>query len=167
MTFQIHPHPELGSEREYLTSCAGRTIELGIQLGRTLEAPLVLLLSGPLGVGKTVLVRGLVQGLGLSDREHIRSPTYTLVNTYQGRCLIHHLDLYRLESLEDFQSIGLFDYVADQAVTLIEWGERVKPWIPEGLEIIFEDLGEDERRILLRSFQCDEQEPTPQINNEP
>jgi tRNA threonylcarbamoyladenosine biosynthesis protein TsaE len=132
---------------------ADDTLGLGIALAEQVKPPLFILLSGDLGMGKTVLVRGLARGLGVPQEEHIGSPSFTLVNSYRGTaCLLHHVDLYRLETLEEFNSIGLFDLMEDNAIVCIEWGEKVRNWISMGLEIRIEDLGGEERRLSCRRF---------------
>lgn len=142
----------VGREQVFISKSPEQTLSLGRCWGLTLLPPLVILLSGELGVGKTVLVRGLVVGLGIPEDEHISSPSFTLVNSYRGRCPVHHVDLYRLESLQDFNSIGLFELMEGETVTLIEWGERARPWIANGLEVEIEDLGQERRRLRCRFF---------------
>jgi tRNA threonylcarbamoyladenosine biosynthesis protein TsaE len=132
---------------------ADDTLGLGIALAGQVNPPLNILLSGDLGMGKTVLVRGLARGLGVPEEEQIGSPSFTLVNSYQGAaCCLHHVDLYRLETLEEFNSIGLFDLMEDNAIVCIEWGEKVRNWISQGLEIRIEDLGGEERRLFCQRF---------------
>lgn len=103
-----------------------------LQLGRSLAAQLrpgdVLLLSGELGAGKTVFARGVAEGLGVT--EPVVSPTFTLLNCYQGRIPLHHFDLYRLRDADDFLGAGLDEYVGGDAVALIEWPERCCEALP-------------------------------------
>jgi tRNA threonylcarbamoyladenosine biosynthesis protein TsaE len=141
-----------GIERRFISESPEQTRALGQCWGRDLQPPLAVLLSGVLGAGKTVLARGLVQGLGVPEEEHISSPTFTLVNSYRGRCAIHHVDLYRLSSLDDFYSTGLFELFERPGVTIIEWGERIRPWIVAGLEIRIEELSYNRRSIQGRFF---------------
>ena len=129
------------------------TFCFGNSLARQIKPPLFILLSGDLGMGKTLLVRGLARGLGVPEETQIGSPSFTLVNSYQGSsCLLHHVDLYRLETLEEFHGIGLFDLVEENAIVCIEWGEKVRPWIFQGLEVKIEDLGGKERLVRWRYF---------------
>lgn len=137
------------SDGQWTTGSEEATIEVGRRIGRQLDAPAVLLLEGPLGAGKTVLARGLAAGLGVADVDEVHSPTFTLVNQYQGRHRIYHLDLYRLEHSRDFQSIGIDEILGASAVVLIEWGDKLQP-VPAGaLQVRIEDLGGDGRRITL------------------
>ena len=144
-----HPEPQA-----VLTSrSAEETLRLGSELAGRVRPPLIILLSGDLGMGKTVWVRGLGRGLGIPEEERIGSPSFTLVNSYQGTaCRLHHVDLYRLDTLEEFQGIGLFDLMEEDAIVCIEWGEKARPWISEGLEVKIEDLGGEARRLIYRSF---------------
>ena len=85
----------------------------------------IVLLFGDLGAGKTTLTQGICQGLGLNKGEYIRSPTFTLVNLYQGRIPINHIDLYRLESFAEIEALGLEEYLFSNSVSLIEWSEKL------------------------------------------
>jgi len=128
------------------------TAALGGRWGREAVCGLVIALRGDLGAGKTQLVRGLAQGLGITARVH--SPTFTLVNEYNGgRLRLFHLDLYRLETPEQIRSAGLDDYLHPDGVAVIEWAER---WPDCGLRpardgllrrVLIEITGDHERRI--------------------
>ena len=100
------------------------TESLGERWGREAQCGLVIALSGDLGAGKTQLVRGFARGLGITSRVH--SPTFTLVNEYGGgRLCLFHLDLYRLETLEQLRSAGIGEFLKPDGVTIIEWAERI------------------------------------------
>ncbi len=124
------------------------THAVGMALARSFAGAVFVSLEGPLGSGKTVLVRGVCEGLGV--RGPITSPTYTLQNEYQGtdgRRVIH-MDCFRLEGASDFEALGLEDRLGDDAVVLIEWGEKVLDALPpETLRIRLEAPDEMERRI--------------------
>src|SRR6516164_7911193 len=106
---------------------AAETESLGEQWGHEAKSGLVIALSGDLGAGKTQLVKGIARGLGISTRVH--SPTFTLVNIYTGvRLTLYHLDLYRLETLEQILSAGLEEYLKPDGVAVVEWAER---WFDE------------------------------------
>jgi tRNA threonylcarbamoyladenosine biosynthesis protein TsaE len=117
--------------------------ELGAELARLLKPPHVVTLSGPLGAGKTELVRACLRGLGHGGA--VRSPTYTLVETYPlAGCTVHHLDLYRLGDPEELELIGVRDLATADAVWLIEWPDRGGDRLPEAdwaLEIAYADVG--------------------------
>ncbi len=102
------------------------TFLLGRKIAQQLQPPRVVLLYGELGAGKTVLVRGLADGLGVNDPGLVHSPSYTLVNEYPGPTgTLYHLDFYRLDSLQDLYSIGLEEILASPAIVIIEWAEKL------------------------------------------
>lgn len=107
-------------------------------------------LVGDLGAGKTAFVQGLGRALGIG--EHITSPTFTLAREYAGRLPMHHLDVYRIEQLEEVRDLALPELLDGRAVTCIEWGDNIAPALPNDyLEISF-DYGEadDDRFVRLR-----------------
>jgi tRNA threonylcarbamoyladenosine biosynthesis protein TsaE len=123
------------------------TQRIGMEIGRRISVPGVILLRGALGTGKTTLTRGIAQGLGLPDAGLVSSPSFTLVNIYHGSCPIYHVDLYRLEGARDIYSIGLDDFLGREGVTVIEWSERLSIPLDQATEIEIEDAGDD-RRVL-------------------
>ena len=138
---------ELTSRSPEETFDAGRRAGLGLRGGETL------LLSGPLGAGKTVFVKGLAEGLGL-DPSEVSSPSFTLVNSYaEGRLALHHIDLYRLaEGASSAHAVDLEELLTDErAVVVIEWAERMGryPLPPPVWRIRIEGDGEEPRRIKV------------------
>lgn len=111
---------------EFTSASPETTYEYGRQLGEQLEGGEILLLSGPLGAGKTLLVKGVCAALGIEDDE-VTSPSFTLVNPYRGRLQLYHLDLYRLdEGASAAHAVDLDDLLADEkSVIMIEWAERM------------------------------------------
>jgi tRNA threonylcarbamoyladenosine biosynthesis protein TsaE len=126
------------------------TQKIGFEIGQTLPIPGVVLLRGALGMGKTTLTRGIARGLGMDDPNLVSSPSFTLVNVYQGRCPIYHVDLYRLDGVKDLYSIGLDDFLGKEGVTIIEWSERLAFGLPLAIEIEIEDAGDDKRVLHIR-----------------
>jgi tRNA threonylcarbamoyladenosine biosynthesis protein TsaE len=102
---------------------AEHTRRLGVRLGKLLQGGEIIGLVGELGTGKTCFVRGLTEGLEVSRKTWIRSPTFTLVNEYQGRLPIYHIDLYRIESTVELEELNLREYLYSNGVSLIEWFE--------------------------------------------
>lgn len=135
------------------TNQAAETLVLGRRLGGCLGAGDVVALVGPLGAGKTCLVKGLVAGLGLKDTRRVVSPTYLMVKEYQARLHVYHVDAYRLGGAVDLLDLGFQEMCAGGGVVLIEWADRVSAAIPEDhLRITLEPVGETRRRIFLEAL---------------
>ena len=132
--------------RLFTTHSESETTAVGRDLGATLDAESVVLLYGDLGAGKTAFVRGLASGLDI-DPDEVSSPTFTLVQEYQGRVPLIHVDLYRLASGE-VDDLGL-DAQAAQGILAIEWAERMPRPDPGAIEVRLEHAGEDQRRIVI------------------
>ena len=134
----------------FRTSSAADTERLGSQLASVLQPGDTVLLAGDLGAGKTTLTRGLAAALGVN--EPVTSPTFTLVRTYEGRLPLVHVDVYRLESSQEFVDLGVSELQSDDGVAVIEWGDAVEPALgADFLELAIEyGDGDDERRIAAR-----------------
>jgi tRNA threonylcarbamoyladenosine biosynthesis protein TsaE len=112
-------------EREFVTHSAEETIALGREIAAAVKAPALILLSGDLGAGKTTLTKGIASGLGAAKEEDVTSPTFTLVHKYEGATRAYHVDLYRIGDTHDFDTLGLEDVFAENAIVMIEWPERM------------------------------------------
>lgn len=135
---------------ELVTHSAEETTNWGRQLAVKLKAPVLVLLSGDLGSGKTTLTKGIVAGLGAASEDEVTSPTFTLVHTYGKASKVCHADLYRIDSFHDFETLGLEDVFAQPAIVILEWSERFPlnvGW-PE-VRIRLEHLGGESRRISV------------------
>ena len=123
------------------------TLRFGERLGRELQRGDVVALSGELGAGKTALVKGIARGLGIT--QEVTSPTFTLVHEYSGgRLPLYHIDLYRLDGLEQALAIGIEEYLDGPGVTAIEWSEKIDSLVPaRARRIRITALGENARRI--------------------
>ena len=125
-----------------VSSSPAVTIKLGKKIGNLLEKGTVIALVGELGCGKTLLTRGICEGLGVPLRQ-VNSPTFVLVNEYQGRLPVFHLDMYQLRTESDAVELGITDYLsrAEAGVMIIEWAEKIIPILPDDLLYInFETL---------------------------
>lgn len=110
--------------QEFITNSSEETIAKGREIAGRLRPPVLVLLSGDLGSGKTTLSKGIISGLGAAREEDVTSPTFTLVHVFQNHCKVYHVDLYRVENFHDLESLGLEDALSEQAVVIIEWSER-------------------------------------------
>jgi tRNA threonylcarbamoyladenosine biosynthesis protein TsaE len=135
---------------EVITSSPAETQFLGIRLAEWMPIPGVILLQGALGTGKTTLTRGIAQGLGLNDPSLVSSPSFALVNIYEGRCHIYHVDLYRLSGDRELYTTGIGDFLDVDGVTIVEWGDRLLFPVEAALKVELKDGGDDSRifRIL-------------------
>ena len=141
---------------EKKTKSAEETKEFGRSLSERLKPGSVLALIGPLGSGKTVLAQGICSGLKVTQA--VTSPTFVIINEYPGRLndfpiWIYHFDLYRLENPEEFAKLGYEEYFYGKGITLIEWAEKVTPFLPEKRwEISLKILSETEREIRVEQL---------------
>ena len=131
-----------------ITSSPRETEAAGEALGRRIPDGTVLAMYGDLGAGKTALVRGLARGMGIDAR--ISSPTFTIVNEYQGARTLIHFDMYRLQSAEELFDIGWEDYSARGAVCAVEWSENVEEaFFGDEWKLTIEKLSDTDRRITI------------------
>jgi len=136
---------------ELLTRSAEETIAFGRKLATDLSPPLIVLLRGDLGAGKTTLVKGIAEGFGAARADDVTSPTFTLVHEYRAPDItLYHVDLYRIDTQRELETLGLDDLLAPNCILLIEWGEKFPRLQREqNLEIALERVAETERRIVL------------------
>jgi len=128
---------------KYISNSENETLCIARDLGKTLNAGDIVALSGELGAGKTVFVRGICEALGLHD---VHSPTFTLVNEYDGQIPVYHFDAYRLES-NDWDSLGFDEYIYSHGISLIEWSERIS--LPECITVKIKGSGNQPREISI------------------
>lgn len=133
---------------EVITHSAEETVAWGRAFAETLKAPVLVLLSGELGSGKTTLTKGIVAGLKAAKEDEVTSPTYTLLHEYGEGGNVYHADLYRVESFHDFETLGLEDVFAKPAIVILEWSEKfpLKIEWPQ-VRVQLEHLGGDARKI--------------------
>ncbi len=130
---------------ERLSCSANQSLKLGKIIAAHLKPGDIILLSGPLGAGKTVLAKGIASGLGINKNDVV-SPTFVLLRLYQGKYLLQHFDFYRIKGLQDVLGLGIQEYLFSDAVTLVEWPERLKFLLPkEYLMIKLIPKGENQR----------------------
>jgi tRNA threonylcarbamoyladenosine biosynthesis protein TsaE len=136
--------------REIITKSAEETIAFGRSLAELLAPPKLVLLRGDLGAGKTTLVKGIAAAFEAAAEEDVTSPTFTLVHEYRGpQANLFHIDLYRVDTPRELETLGLDDLRDGNSILLIEWGEKF-PGLQWDVEIALEREGENARRIKVR-----------------
>lgn len=139
----------------FKTAGMEETMRFGKKLGMLLSPGDVVALVGELGAGKTTLVRGIVQGLGVTDRRAVKSPTFSLVHTYEGRMPVYHFDAYRLEDTQEMLDIGSDEMISGDGVAIVEWADKVSGCLPkEYLQITLTAVSAHERKIELWCYGC-------------
>ena len=136
---------------DIVTRSPEETLAFGRRLAAELRPPRWVLLQGELGSGKTTLAKGIVCGLGAAQPDEVTSPSFTLVHEYGNDNRVYHVDLYRIEDVSELATLGLEDLLAQQATTIVEWGERLGGdlSVPR-LMIQMEYLSYEERRIRVK-----------------
>ena len=138
-------------EKVFRTESPQETQTLGEKLGKTLNSGDVIALIGDLGTGKTCLTQGIARGVGIAPGEVVSSPSYILINEYNGKIPIYHIDLYRLETAAEIAELGLSEYVEGDGICIIEWAERMGDRLPNTcikIHITWED--ENTRSIKIQ-----------------
>src|SRR5271154_5468891 len=138
------------SPQIFVSHSAEETIAKGREIAAALRPPVMVMLSGELGSGKTTLTKGIISGLGAAREEDVTSPTFTLVHVFHNHCKVYHTDLYRVEGFHDLESLGLEDALTENAIMIVEWSERFSlqtDW--HRVEISLEHAGGDSRRIVV------------------
>ena len=144
-----------GRTYEFTTQSGADTIAVGRKLADLLKPPQLLLLGGDLGTGKTTLVKGIAQALDAADPDEVTSPTFTLIHEYDGTrkgkpIKLFHLDVYRLESERQLETLGLDDLLTPDALMLVEWGDKFKSIRKRATgEIVIASEGGDARKITV------------------
>ncbi|MDO9542084.1 MAG: tRNA (adenosine(37)-N6)-threonylcarbamoyltransferase complex ATPase subunit type 1 TsaE [Kiritimatiellia bacterium] len=134
--------------QEIITQSPEETQKIAAGLADQLRPASVLALHGELGSGKTCFVQGLAKALGV--REIVNSPTFAIINEYQGRCPLYHLDLYRVKSAAEAEALGLCDILEVKGISAIEWPEKISSLLPkDALHIYFEFVDANRRRIAI------------------
>lgn len=144
-----------GRKHEFTTHSGADTVDVGRKLVRLLTPPQLLLLKGDLGTGKTTLVKGIAQALDAAEPDEVTSPTFTLLHEYDGSLdgrpiKLYHIDVYRLESERQLETLGLDELLTPDALVLVEWGEKFKSIRKKATgEIDIASVSGDDRRITV------------------
>ncbi|MDK2902380.1 MAG: tRNA threonylcarbamoyladenosine biosynthesis protein TsaE [Clostridiales bacterium] len=131
----------------FITKCAKETFALGKRIGQLLHEGDIIALDGDIGSGKTQMIKGIARGMDITD--DITSPTYTIMNRYNGRLPLYHFDVYRLENPEQLYDIGYEEYFFDKGVAVIEWAERIRELLPARYMHIWILYGTDESQRII------------------
>lgn len=136
---------------QFLSHSEAQTMQLAQTLGRHLKAGDIVCLTGDLGSGKTTFAKGIAKGLKVDPRQ-VNSPTFVLMNIYQGKMPLFHFDLYRMEDAEEILNLGYEEFFYDEGVTVVEWAERLQGFMPRGcLHVEMIHKGESERSIKIEA----------------
>ncbi len=136
---------------EFNTKSPKDTIDVGKKIGKLLKEGDVVALIGDLGAGKTVISKGLCSGLGVEE-DYITSPTYTIINQYDGKIPVYHIDLYRLKNSDELYNLGWDEYIYGHGTCIIEWADKAGEMLPEEyLTINIEVTGKNKRKITLQA----------------
>ena len=147
--------------KEFITHSSDETIARGREIASKLNPPVLVLLKGDLGAGKTTLTKGIISGLGAAKEEDVTSPTFNLVHEFRRQispgsegssepCKVYHVDLYRIENFHDLESLGLEDALSEKAIVIIEWPEHFTfrtDW--PSIEIRLDHVSGDSRQIIV------------------
>jgi tRNA threonylcarbamoyladenosine biosynthesis protein TsaE len=138
--------------KSFTTHSAEETTELGRRLAAEFKPGSVVLLRGDLGAGKTTLVKGIAEGFHAAEAENVTSPTFTLIHEYRGpEATLYHIDLYRIDTQRELDTLALDDLMTPQSILLIEWGEKFARFAKErDVEIAIEHRGGDDRAITVQ-----------------
>jgi len=137
--------------REFVTHSPEETVALGRELVALLTPPKLVVLRGTLGAGKTTLAKGIAEGFHAASEDDVTSPTFTLVHEYRGPSVnVYHIDLYRVDTPRQLETLGLDDLVGEHNLLLVEWGEKFSRFVNQSdLEIALERMGENDRKVRV------------------
>lgn len=137
---------------EFIVDSVEKTISIGTEIGKNVNKGDIICLIGDLGTGKTHITKGIAEGLNVDD--HITSPTFNIVNEYDGRLKLYHFDVYRVNDPDEIEAIGFDEYIFGDGVSIIEWANYIEELIPENhLRITIEklpDMGVNFRKISIK-----------------
>jgi tRNA threonylcarbamoyladenosine biosynthesis protein TsaE len=153
---------------EFETHSDEETRALGRRLAKLLPDCGVVLLTGELGAGKTTLAKGIVEGRGTASADDVSSPTFTLVHEYGEPVSVYHIDLYRLNTLDEARRLGLEDLFEQAGLILVEWGQRFPELLPaERIEVRLIHDGEERRKIKVLGLEADTSQPFRDSSSDP
>jgi tRNA threonylcarbamoyladenosine biosynthesis protein TsaE len=134
--------------KHFISKSEAETINLGKRLGATLHRGDIIALCGELGSGKTVLVKGIAKGLGIKSNKYVNSPSFVILKEYKGRLPLYHFDIYRLDDMSEFSTIGYTDYFYGGGISVIEWADKISGVLPRGFLRIDISITEEKTRKI-------------------
>ncbi|MBN2063372.1 MAG: tRNA (adenosine(37)-N6)-threonylcarbamoyltransferase complex ATPase subunit type 1 TsaE [Sedimentisphaerales bacterium] len=141
----------MGNSITIISKSVRQTIELGNLIGKNLRPGTVISLAGNLGAGKTHLIKGIAQGLDVPDYQDVTSPTFTLMNEYEGRLMIYHIDAWRLTGSGQLEAVGFDELCSGPAIVLVEWADRTSSIVDsyDPIHVVIEHVDENTRKIII------------------
>ncbi|MBM3251656.1 MAG: tRNA (adenosine(37)-N6)-threonylcarbamoyltransferase complex ATPase subunit type 1 TsaE [Candidatus Omnitrophica bacterium] len=134
---------------QIITKNSQGTIDFGKKIAKVLKKGDIIAFIGNLGAGKTTLIKGIAQGLGVRQNL-VSSPSFVLLKTYNGKLPVYHFDFYRIKKAKDSYAIGLDEFLFSDGVSLIEWADRIKKILPQKyLRVGLKSINENQRKIIL------------------
>jgi tRNA threonylcarbamoyladenosine biosynthesis protein TsaE len=133
-------------KRDFISKSPSDTWDIGEYIGKHASPGDLYALHGELGSGKTQLVKGIARGMGVADWEYVTSPSFTLMNVYEGKFLLCHVDLYRISG-DEVDNLNIEEFL-DKGIVVVEWAERTL-WWSDNIEVHVEITGEKERKIVI------------------
>ena len=136
----------------FISNSVEETIRIGVKLAKELKKGDVIALIGDLGSGKTILTKGIAEGLGVKNPRYVNSPTFVIIKEYKGKLPLYHFDLYRLSRSTLLDAESYDEYFYDDGVTVIEWADKIRTLLPEKhIEVKLKTAGEEKRRINIKN----------------
>ncbi len=141
-------------ELEVVSNSAEETIEVGQRIGSQLKGGEIIAVCGPLGSGKTHLIKGIAAGSGAEDSRSVSSPTFVIVKEYAGRIDVYHIDAYRINSIEEFEMLGFDDFCYRQSAVMIEWADKIESALAgiDYMRIELSHAGQTQRSIRIENM---------------
>ena len=137
---------------KFISNSVEETIDIGIKLAKKLKKGAVVALIGDLGSGKTILTKGIAEGLGVKNPRYVNSPTFVIIKEYKGKLPLYHFDLYRLNKSTVLDSESYEEYFYGDGVTVIEWADKIRGLLPKKyIEVKLKVAGENKREIEIKN----------------
>ncbi len=138
--------------KHFISESATETLKFGEKIGWLLEKGDLIALCGQLGSGKTMLVKGIAEGLGVKEYNYVNSPTFVILKEYKGRISLYHFDVYRMDDICEFSTVGCGEYFYGNGVSVIEWADKIEEILPkERLTVNIEITGENKRKLRVKA----------------